>query len=152
MKYLNEMMKEWAREDRKEMKLSYPATLEPHLFDYHKRVYEINPTNAVHLPQRLNGMFGFNVRVVINGRKFVGRLMRDRIKSEPMNAPMGNGIDHRKSRVVNRDASKWVRNVGLIVTQAGTGKCRRFSYDDIAAIRLYELPDGTSRMEIKCDE
>lgn len=153
MKYATEMEKIWAREDRKEMKLSYPMELDPSIWEYHKSTCNVSPDDVNHLRQRMNGMFGQTVKLVNakTGRKFIGHIRKDRMPTDQTKRLSG-----RRSGNENRSRPYKMHKVrnraGLVVTQHGTTKCRRFDYDDITRVRHNRMPDGTYRMEITYNE
>lgn len=152
MQYKNEMQKIWAREDRKGLKLTYPMDLDPSIWEYHKSTCDVNADDAIHLQQRLNGVFGQQVKLVNakTGRKFIGHIRKDRIRTEQLDVRQGKRSYVRPKSKVKYQVSNARRKelYGLVVTQSGSTKCRRFDYDDITRIRHNRMGDGTYRMEI----
>lgn len=142
MQYATEMEKIWAAEDRKGLKLSYPATLNPHLFEYHiidDYAYERGPDDAIVMQQQIGGMIGFTVKLVnARGRKFTGRLHRNRIRS----------VFDVKGK---RDFNHGNRGSGLTCVNA-KGKEWRFTYNEITNVRWIDLDNGNKRMEITYDD
>lgn len=121
MQYATEMAKIWAREDKQEYNPPYPAILDPHYFEHHKGPYNPNGTPKC-LQQRLSGMFGYEVKLIMpNGKKFVGHMHKN---------GRGNGLV-----VINRK-----------------GRMRMFDYGEITRIKWNDMPSGHKRMEITYDE